>query len=304
MDITDHMDLENIRMNYIPAPLPDRPSRRDVVVPIISKVDERNLVETVKDLSSYYTRYYTTDTGVEAAYYIRDKFNRYINESRRTDIKVRLFEHSWRQPSVIARIEGNGPDKNEVVIISAHEDSVNSGAFGRAPGADDDASGVSCVLEAFRVIASSGYKPSRSIEFHTYAAEEIGLRGSQAIVESYKLSNVAVHAHLQLDMTMYTKNPSVITIMTDNVDTQLTEFLKKLVPEYTNKNIELSRCGYACSDHASWNRAGYRTCMPAETLFELTNPNIHSSYDTLDNLNPNHGVQYAIIAASFLVELS
>lgn len=64
-------------------------------------------------------------------------------------VSVRQFEHSWGQHSVIARIEpkkcnsgssNNGTFDDHVVIVGAHQDSVNQWNpwFGRSPGADDD----------------------------------------------------------------------------------------------------------------------------------------------------------------------
>lgn len=72
--------------------------------------------------------------------------------------------------------------------MGAHEDSINLKGS-RAPGADDDGtlktlkittnnitpyigSGVSAVLEIFRVLVGSGIKFNRTIQFMTYAAEE------------------------------------------------------------------------------------------------------------------------------------
>jgi len=55
--------------------------------------------------------------------------------------------------------------KDQVVIISAHEDSINGrNHAGRAPGADDDGSGCSTVMEAFRVLVTGGFKPARTVE--------------------------------------------------------------------------------------------------------------------------------------------
>lgn len=52
-------------------------------------------------------------------------------------ITVKQVTHSYNQPSVIAAIPGNS---TEVVVVSAHYDSIGSPANGRAPGADDNAS--------------------------------------------------------------------------------------------------------------------------------------------------------------------
>ena len=79
------------------------------------------------------------------------------------------------QPSVIARIRGNGANANELVILGAHEDSINGGANGRSPGADDDASGSATVLEVFRVLVQNGFRPRRTVEFHAYSGTPLFL---------------------------------------------------------------------------------------------------------------------------------
>lgn len=78
---------------------------------------------------------------------------------------------------------------------------LNSPTSGRAPGADDDGTGTVNLIEAFRVLVASGFAPSTPVEFHWYAAEEVGLLGSQAIATSYKSAGKSVKAFMQLDMS-------------------------------------------------------------------------------------------------------
>jgi len=224
----------------------------------------------------------------------------------RTDIEVSLFPHSWLQPSVIARIQGSGPNEDELVIIGGHEDSVAGGATGRSPGADDDASGSSTVLEVFRVIVASGFKPQRTLEFHAYAAEEVGLRGSQDIATRYQAEGKTVAGMVQFDMTGYTRPGSTprVGLIQDFVNPALTTFVGKLINEYTNIGWVASRCGYACSDHASWTRAGFPSSFPFEGPFNELNPDIHTSRDTLDKLSLEHIVEFAKLGLGFAVEMS
>lgn len=56
-------------------------------------------------------------------------------------------------------------------------------------------------METFRVLVEQNFQGLRAIEFHGYSAEEVGLRGSQAIAESYQAQNIKVAGMLQLDMT-------------------------------------------------------------------------------------------------------
>jgi leucyl aminopeptidase len=56
------------------------------------------------------------------------------------------------------------------------------------------------------------------------------------------------------DMTGYSPN-NVIAIYTDYVSTPLTNFLKTLVPVYTDLPLSTDKCGYGCSDQ-SVSKAG------------------------------------------------
>jgi len=270
----------------------------DTLLNLLSITEYRsNLVH----FTSYSTRYYTTATSVESALWLESKYKSYAGS--RTDITVRQFRHTWLQPSVIARIEGTGPNKNEVVIVGGHIDSISNGAT--APGADDDASGSLAVLEVFRVLAQSGFKPSRSIEFHGYAAEEVGLRGSQDIATSYAANKVVVASMMQLDMIGYYKPGTrpVVALTSDFTSPQLTAFVKLLVEAYCDLPAGVNTCGYGCSDHASWNKAGFLACLPAEAAMANTNPNIHKITDTIANMDLNHAKEFLKVAVAYAVEL-
>jgi len=259
---------------------------------------------TITALSAFYTRYYRSETGKQAADWIFQQFQEY--SANREDISVHYFEHSFLMPSVIARIEGSHKDIGATrIILGAHEDSVGRSATGRSPGADDDASGTSTVLEVFRVIAQSGFKPLRTVEFHAYSGEEAGLLGSQAIASEYANLDIVVEAMMQLDMTMYGSNASqAIGVVTDYVSPELTQFVRLLATAYSSFPFENTKCGYGCSDHASWNRYGYRSSFPFEAIFSRSNPYIHSTDDTISRLNFARGLEFAKIAVGFIVELA
>ena len=112
---------------------------------------------------------------------------------------------------------------------------------------------------------------------------------------------------LQLDMTNYNGSAHDITFITDYTDSNLTAFLAELIDEYAPEiTYGFDRCGYACSDHASWHNAGYPAAMPFESMFEDYNPNIHTQFDTLENADPTatHASNFAKLAVAYLVESS
>jgi leucyl aminopeptidase len=275
------------------------PQQQSVVEPLLDQVDEGSLLAIVTQLSSYEDRGYQSDTGVEAAEWIKSEYERIGAD--RSDVVVELVQHSFKQPSVVASIVGSGENADEIVVIGGHIDSISSGS--EAPGADDDASGTATVMEAFRILIESGYQPNRTIQFMGYAGEERGLLGSQDIANRYRKAGKLVVGALQFDMTMYPGSNPRITFITDHVNKDLTKFVQKLSDEYVQAKWIEDRCGYACSDHASWTRAGYPSAFPFETAFSGYNPNIHSPDDTIEHLDGQHGLHYLKLALAFAVEM-
>jgi leucyl aminopeptidase len=302
IDVTETPDLEKGATGMEKTVFPDRPTQQSTVKPLVQRIDSesQSRLEAVdKHLSSYRTRHAQTDTGVEAVTWIKGEYEKIIaglSSERRALFTVNLFPHtSWRQPSLIVKMKGSS---DEIVILGGHIDSTASG--GVAPGADDDASGSSSVLETFRIIATSNYKPHKSVEWHAYAAEEMGLLGSRAIASQYKARAAKVYSMVQLDMTGYGNQK--IGVITNGVNPELTAFTRKLITEYGNGNGYVDRTLFGgSSDHASWQGAGYKAAFPFE---QQTNPHIHTARDTIDKLNFKHGLEYVKLAASYIVELS
>jgi len=286
-------------------PAPTTLTQQELVRKIVSKLDPERIMATINTLQSYNTRYYTTQTALQSATWLRNQYT--IIGAGRDDVEVALFQHSFAQPSVIARMIGSTyPD--ERVIIGGHIDSTaGGGGNNRAPGADDDASGSATVLEVFRTLVESNYVPERTVEFHGYAAEEVGLVGSQAIAQNYLNNGYHVVCQLQLDMDGYSdgSNQPTMGIVTDFTDPDYTAFLRQLCTAYIGAGSWTNTaCGYACSDHASWYRAGYPSSFAFESTFANSNPYIHSAQDTSNRLDGQHMQNFAILGAAYVVELA
>jgi len=284
------------------------------VNPWLPTVNETNIYNTINHLSAYQNRYYTSATGKTSAEWIRTTWQGLAGS--RTDVSSELFSCSncSTQPSVILTIQG-AELPNEIVVLGAHLDSINSSGGGsttqRAPGADDDASGIASLTEVIRVALANGWRPKRTVKFMGYAAEEVGLRGSNAIAQSFKTANKNVVGVLQLDMTNY-KSGAVedMQLITDYSNADLKTFLTSLFDTYLAP-LGLTRgtytCGYGCSDHASWTSAGF----PSAMMFEAGDtggyfPYIHSANDTLANMGESaqHSVKFAKLGLAFLGELA
>ncbi|GLQ76139.1 M20/M25/M40 family metallo-hydrolase [Vibrio penaeicida] len=270
---------------------------------MMSETSQQNLTNTVNTLSNYYDRYYTSQSGYDAAKWIKDHWVQ-LSQAR-SDISVEFFNHSWKQPSVIATINGTTL-ADEIVVIGGHLDSINTRSPGNesAPGADDNASGISVLTETLNAIVKSGFKPKRTVKIIGYAAEEVGLRGSKAIAQSYKSSGKNVVGVAQFDMTGYkgTFNRDIVLI-TDYTNSGQNQFIRNLINKYLpNMTHGNSQCGYACSDHASWYNEGFPASMPAEANFHDSNPLIHTANDT--QFDSSHAIKFAKLSVAFISELA
>ena len=92
-----------------------------------------------------------------------------------------------------------GENTAEIILLSAHYDHL--GIFeGRVyPGANDNASGVGCILDVMRRILQEGITPKRTIVLAFWSAEEMGFVGSQAFVNASTFPLHQIQAVLNAD---------------------------------------------------------------------------------------------------------
>lgn len=300
------MELKN---QYVRRNLMSFSSRKMVAEPTIMKavaqVDERNLRDTVTWLSSFPNRY---NKGPNPNAHVVEMKARLEGMVRGAPfpIAVDLIDHtSTPQKSIRVHIEGKSRP-SEIIVLGGHLDSINSAWFGAkdAPGADDNASGSSNLVEALRILIQQG-QPARSVEFFWYAGEESGLLGSKEIAAAYRANRKDVVAVLQLDMTLFPGDGEfVLGSMTDFTSAWLREQLTGLNALYIKAKIVEDRCGYGCSDHASWHSQGFPALMPFESTMRRMNHDIHTARDVISSTSSfRHSATFSKIAVAFAMEL-
>ncbi|MDN3487286.1 M28 family metallopeptidase [Pseudoalteromonas sp. APC 3224] len=269
---------------------------------LINRISPNNLTNTVNSMSSFYNRYYTTQTGIDASQWLKDYWQQLA--ASRSDISVEYFTHSWAQSSIIVTIPGE-EKADEIVIIGGHLDSINQSnpTNGRSPGADDNASGIAVLSEVLRAIVDNDYKPQRTIQIMGFAAEEVGLRGSKAIASAYKSQGKNVVGMVQFDMTGNNGSNEDIVMMTDYTTNAQNQFLGQLIDTYLpSVSYGFDQCGYGCSDHASWYQQGFTASMPFESKMADINRLIHTINDT--NFDADHASKFAKLAVSYISEMA
>jgi aminopeptidase S len=106
-----------------------------------------------------------------------------------------------------------GGDTTDTLMIGAHLDSVAAG-----PGINDNGTGSAANLEVALAVARTGYQPDRHLRFGWWGAEELGLRGSTAYVNSLSAAQKAnIGGYLNFDM-VGSPNPGYFLYDGDNSD--------------------------------------------------------------------------------------
>ncbi|KAI8623540.1 hypothetical protein F5Y19DRAFT_481573 [Xylariaceae sp. FL1651] len=275
---------------------------------LFPKLSISNMENRLTTLSKFQNRYFLSTQGKEAAEWILREVQYIISNSSASTAKVATFKHTrWPQDSVVATIPGRSESK---IIVGAHLDTINVQTLNqidlRAPGADDDGSGTVSNMEAFRVLLSdpkiAAGEAANTLEFHWYAAEEVGLWGSLDTFDTHCSKNVFVKAMLQQDMTGFANGK--MGLVTDHAHQGLTDYMRKLIDAYTSISYSETRCGYACSDHAAATKANYPAAFVFETEVQKHNPDIHTEDNDLDHISYDHMLEYAQLVVGYAYELA
>ena len=278
-------------------------SPKPEIVNAVAELKSENLKNWVTWISSFPSRYNKApnpNVHVEA---LVEKLNAQLMSSH-VSAQVDMISHkATKQKSIRLTLPGT-TRPHEIVVLGAHYDSIVSWGSGNAPGADDDASGSSNLLEALRVLLTMP-RPERTIEFFWYAGEESGLLGSAEIAQEYKNKNKNVISVLQLDMTLFPgSGRNRIGLISDFTSPWLNDVMRGLNTAYVKAEILDDKCGYACSDHASWNRQGFPAATPFESVSDTMNDKIHTSQDVINNKSDfEHSLQFSKLALAYILEL-
>lgn len=187
------------------------------ITKMIQEVKTENLERIVKKLVSFGTRHTLSDTrsasrGIGAAQrWVKSEFDSYaLTSNGRLTSKIDYFTvkadgkritKDSELGNVMATLKGTDPNDDRVMIISGHLDSRASDvmdAKSDAPGANDDASGVACVMELARIMSQRTFP--FTLIFVAVVGEEQGLYGAKHLADLAKEQKWNLIAMLNNDM--------------------------------------------------------------------------------------------------------
>jgi Zn-dependent M28 family amino/carboxypeptidase len=273
---------------------------------IVSLLDQLSLddIKTkLNYLSSFHNRHSKSRHINKAADWLLDEFkNIGYHDVYFDNYKAYIDNCNYNLKNVICTKEGND---NKYILICAHYDTILKvnleDAISRAPGANDNASGVSAILEIARILYNQP-QMEYGIQFVLFSGEERGLLGSEHYAQYVKENGIQIFRLINLDMI---GNPflgaGIVVVEVDNYDDKDDKCRYNKVKQNDNDSIE---CGNLMakmsmytdlqppllkhiygSDYEHFEAKGHVVIGAYDGSAEDENPHYHSATDTPDLIN-------------------
>jgi len=211
----------------------------------------------------------------------------------------RFIDGEPQYRNVLGIIQGSNPDlADEYIMICAHYDHVGIIDNQIYPGANDNASGTSMILELAESFQKLESRPKRSVIVAFWDAEEVGLLGSQhfANYPTVPLSHIKIV--FNFDMVGTLQN-NTFELFGSNVATGIREMVSRLI-EPDDPDIAFTTEYLLASDHSSL----YAKRIPAMMFFTGLDCPYHEPEDTFDIINFEGMKQIADIAFRIVFHLA
>ena len=204
--------------------------------------------------------------------------NSILNDGDEIKLNVDLKKQERTGNNVIAFID-NGVENT--VVIGAHYDHLGWGESGGSlyrgdpaihNGADDNASGVSLMLELARVIKTTNLKGNNYL-FVAFSGEELGLYGSKSFVKDATIDVSSINYMLNFDMVGRLDEENTMAV--NGVGTSPLFKEKALNVREGNIKVKTTESGMGPSDHASF----YMADKPVLHFYTGNNSDYHKPSD-------------------------
>ena len=253
---------------------------------LMDSVSMDSIKATIAHLSSYWNRrcdsrhIYEVQDWLAARYHSLEGIDTVVLH----DFKIHKPGYPEETADNVLAIQWGTTKPEEFVVCGAHYDSWNTDGTDpdtiRAPGADDNATGVAGIWETARLL--SRHKFDRTIIYGNWCAEEIGLIGSEAYAKECAQKRMDIVGYFNMDMNGYLQEGSDIHIHVVYVDQDslLAQFFFDICHTYYPEMPVRQNWMQGDSDFSSFNRSGYPALHPFEDVHACS-PYIHSRQDVL-----------------------
>lgn len=216
------------------------------------------------------------------------------------DVGLEVLAADSERRNVVGVLRGTKAEfAGSSVVVGAHYDHLGTGTDGAVhPGADDNASGVSVLLELARQMAGSD-KPSRAVIFVAFTGEESGLLGSKRYVAapSEWPASKAI-GMVNLDTVGRLGKGKILVLGSSSAEEWI--HIVQGAGYVTGAPVEAVMNDPGGSDQKSFIEAG----VPAVQVFTGANADYHASSDTADKIDADGLVKIAAVTHEIVTYLA
>src|SRR6202790_427760 len=224
------------------------------------------------------------------------------------DIQNKFWDDDLYSFNIIGEIPGADKAKaDEVVMLGGHFDSWQSGT-----GATDNGAGSAVMLEAIRILKTTGVKMRRTVRIGLWTGEEQGLLGSRAYIKQHfgdreaedpttpLIKTLPEHAKLDAYYNIDNGTGKIRGVYLQGNEMVAPIFNAWMVPFHDLGMTTLSIRNTGGTDHLSYDAVGLPGFQFIQDPMDYDTRTHHSNMDVYERIQEPDMKQMAVIVASFV----
>ncbi|CAM4206961.1 M28 family peptidase [Paenibacillus tarimensis] len=243
-----------------------------------------------------FTKHLPTGYHDIPVFQLSEEVYEWLNKNKNTvteiTIKIQMKEEQVQAHNIVGMLKGTpNQDHKDLIILSAHFDSLGWSGKEIYSGAVDNATGVSALIQLAANLKNhySGHAMQPDVVFAAFNGEESGLQGSRAFVKQMDQHYDHIYA-INMDCIGLQEGGDLLVIG-DGAGESLMNQLQEYLTEH-GVQAEVMPRGYS-SDHLAFTESG----IPAVTLGQSKVDMIHTTRDAPELVD--HDYLHDIVTSVF-----
>ena len=217
------------------------------------------------------------------------------------DIDNTFYDADLNGFNVIGEIPG-GDKADEVVMVGAHFDSWHTGT-----GATDNAAGSAVMMEAMRILKTTGLKLRRTVRIGLWGGEEQGLLGSKEYIKAHYGDPATMQLkpeHAKFDGYFNVDNGTgaIRGVYLQGNEAAAPIFQAWMEPFHNMGMTTLTIRNTGGTDHLSYDAVGLPGFQFIQDEVEYDTRTHHSNMDVYERVQSSDMMRNAVIVASFVYD--
>jgi hypothetical protein len=217
------------------------------------------------------------------------------------DIDNKFYDTGSDGFNIVGEIPG-GDKADELVMVGAHFDSWHTGT-----GATDNAAGSAVMMEAMRILKTTGVKLRRTVRIGLWGGEEEGLLGSKEYVKAHfgdpaTMQLKPEHAKLAGYFNVDNGTGLIRGVYLQGNEAVAPIFQAWMEPFKNMGMTTLTIRNTGGTDHLSYDAVGLPGFQFVQDAVEYDSRTHHSNMDVYERIQANDMMRNAVIVASFVYD--